>query len=63
MDDLIDMIVSDGSPSDVSDRIKEILFSKSSERVDAVRPHIASDMFDETNQDEDIDQDTFEDQE
>lgn len=47
MNDLIDMIVSNESPSDVTDRIKEILYSKSSERVDAVRPHVASSMFDE----------------
>lgn len=55
MDDLIDMIVSDGSPAEVSDRIKEILFAKSSERVDAVRPHVAAGMFEGDSEDGDTD--------
>jgi hypothetical protein len=47
MEDLIDMIAADESPSQISDKIKEILFSKSSERVDALRPSISQSMFDE----------------
>lgn len=45
MDDLMDMIVADSSPSDISDKIKDILFSKASERVDVARPIVASSMF------------------
>jgi len=45
MEELIDLIASDGSPSDVSDRIKELLYSKAAERVDAARPEIAKLMF------------------
>jgi len=45
MDDLLDMIVADESPSQISDKIKDILFSKSAERVDAFRPMVANSIF------------------
>ena len=35
MDDLMDMMVADASASDISDKIKEILYTKSAEKVDA----------------------------
>jgi hypothetical protein len=47
MDDLMDMIISDESPSQISDKIKDILFSKSAEKIDALRPSVAVGMFDE----------------
>ena len=43
----MDMIVSDDSPSQISDRIKDILFGKAAERVDAARPLIANSLFGE----------------
>jgi hypothetical protein len=46
MDDLLDMVASDESPSQISDKIKEFLFSKSAERIDAYRPEVASAVFD-----------------
>jgi hypothetical protein len=54
MDDLLDMIVADESPSSVSDKIKELLFAKSAEKIDAFRPSVATTMFD---QDEDTSED------
>ena len=45
MRDLMDMILTDESPSQISDTIKSALFSKSAERVDAFRPDVASTMF------------------
>ena len=45
MEDLMDMIITDESPSQISDTIKNALFSKSAERVDAFRPDVASTMF------------------
>ncbi len=45
MDDLIDMMVSNESPADISDRIKEILMQKSAENIDIVRPLVAASMF------------------
>jgi hypothetical protein len=54
MDDLMDMIVSDEAPSKISDKIKDILFSKSSEKIDSFRPNVAADLFgdDENTEDE-----------
>jgi len=43
----MDMIVSDESPSHISDKIKDLLFSKSAERLDAFRPMVASSLFGE----------------
>ena len=45
MDELMDMILTDQSPAEVSDKIKEILFAKSAEKVDAVRPEVAASLF------------------
>ena len=45
MEDLMDMIITDESPSQISDTIKSALFAKSAERVDAFRPDVASTMF------------------
>jgi hypothetical protein len=47
MEELIDLIASDESPADVSDRIKEILYAKAADRVDNARPEIASLVFGE----------------
>ena len=45
MDELMDMIVTDESPSQISDKIKDLLFAKASERVDEFRPIVAASMF------------------
>ena len=47
MDDLMDMMVADASASDISDKIKEILYTKSAEKVDAVRPAAGAGLFGE----------------
>jgi hypothetical protein len=46
MDELMNMIVTDESPSQISDKIKDILFAKSAEKIDALRPAVASSLFD-----------------
>ena len=46
MEELMDMIVADESPSNISDKIKELLFAKSAEKIDAFRPNVAASMFD-----------------
>lgn len=43
--DLMDMIVKDDSASQVSDKMKDILFAKSAERVDAYRQDVANSLF------------------
>jgi hypothetical protein len=46
MEELIDLIATDESPSKVSEKIKELLYAKTANRIDAVRPEVASIMFD-----------------
>ena len=43
--ELMDMIIADESPATISDRIKDMLFSKSADRVDNFRPDVAADTF------------------
>ena len=45
MDELLDLIASDKSPADVSDTIKDALYSKAAERINSQRPDIAASMF------------------
>ena len=45
MDELMDMMTTDESPSQISDKIKEILFNKSAERVDAFKTDVANGVF------------------
>ena len=52
MDDLLDMIIADKSPSQVSDKIKELLFTKSAERIDDFRPAVAANMFGQTEEEQ-----------
>jgi hypothetical protein len=43
--EFMDMVLSGGSPEDVSDKIKEILYTKSSNILDELKPAIAQSMF------------------
>ena len=43
--ELMDMIIADESPATISDRIKDMLFAKSAERVDIFKPDVAADTF------------------
>ena len=43
--ELMDMIIADESPSTISDRIKDMLFAKSADRVDNFKPAVAADTF------------------
>lgn len=47
MEDIVDLIATDASAAEISDKIKEVLFGKSSERIEALRPQIANSMFGE----------------
>ena len=48
MDELLDAIVDDENQSQISDRIKDILFAKAAEKVDSFRPTVANTMFADT---------------
>ena len=44
----MDMLVAkDESSSQISDRIKDILFAKSAEKIENIRPQVAASIFDE----------------
>ena len=45
MEDLVDLIATDASASDISDKIKERLYAKAAEYVDAARPDVAASLF------------------
>ena len=52
----MDMMTTDESPSQISDKIKEILFNKSAERVDAVKTDVANGLFGDVDvEDEELD--------
>ena len=42
----MDMMVDDASASQISDKLKDLLYAKSAERVDAHRPTVATSVFD-----------------
>ena len=44
-DDLMDMMVADANASDISDKIKEILYTKSAEKIDSARPLVGAELF------------------
>lgn len=46
MDEVLDLIMSDESPSELSDAIKNILFAKAAEKIDEFRPSISDSLFD-----------------
>jgi hypothetical protein len=56
MEDLIDLIATDASASDVRDKIHDLLYSKAAERVEVAKPYIASSMFGEGEPEETGDQ-------
>ena len=46
MEELVDLIATDASACDVSDKIKDALMAKAAVRIDALRPEMASTVFD-----------------
>ena len=44
MDELMNLIIADESPSEISDSIKNQLFAKGTARVDALKPAVANAM-------------------
>ena len=44
MEDLVDLIATDASASDISDKIKERLYAKAAEYVDSARPEVAASL-------------------
>ena len=58
MDDLVDLMIDNESPTDITDRIKELLYAKSADSVEGLRPSVAAGLFgndSEFEQDVDLD--------
>lgn len=45
MEELIDLIATQQPASEVSNAIKDILYAKAYEKVDSIRPEVASSLF------------------
>ena len=45
MEELVDLIATDASASDVSDKIKDALMAKAAARIDALKPEVANSLF------------------
>ena len=52
MPNILDLIASDASPSEISDAIKDSLYAKSSEKLDALKQTVSAQVFDEPIEDE-----------
>ena len=66
MEELVDLIATDASASDVSNKIKDALMAKAATRIDALKPNVASSVFtDEAPDEEEVsdEQPTEEDEE
>jgi|TARA_A100001234_G_scaffold90562_1_gene79834 hypothetical protein len=55
MDELLDMIATDASATDISDSIKDTLYAKAAERINSQRPEVAAAMFDPSIEDTEVD--------
>ena len=53
----VDLVLQDSPAHEISDAIKDILYAKSAERLEAGRPVVAADLFgDETDYEDDVTQ-------
>ena len=53
----MDMIVNDESPSQISDKLKDMLYAKSAEKIETARPVVANSLFgDQEVEDEIVDE-------
>ena len=55
MDELLDMITKDDSPSQVSDTIKDMLYAKSAEKIGAHKDSVANSLFGSPEDQEEVD--------
>ena len=58
--ELMDMIIADKSPSQISDRIKDMLFAKTADKVDGYKSPVASQTFDSPEPEETSGEDSVE---
>ena len=51
----MDMIGADESAAQITDKIKDLLYTKSGEKVDAFRPHVANSLFNDLEDETSVD--------
>lgn len=56
--ELTDMLTGGASSSEVADKIKELLYAKAAEKVDAFRPQVANSFFGEPEEEEEVEAST-----
>ena len=61
MDDLINMMVSNESPSDISDKIKDLLMQKAAQNIEVIRPIVAASIVNGEPPEEEIEVETSDD--
>ena len=60
----MDMLVgAESSPTEVSDKIKEILYARSSSKIDAIRPDIGASIFGEDELEDEVESEEDEEEE
>ena len=61
----MNLIATNQSPSDISDKIKEILYTKSAEKISEVTPQVSASMFGQEDDEDDEyeEEDEYEDEE
>ena len=57
MDELMDMITKDESPSGISDAIKDVLYAKSADKIGAHKNAVAASLFGDSKDEEELQQD------
>tara|TARA_Y100000991_G_C21646964_1_gene210658 strand:+ start:31 stop:219 length:189 start_codon:yes stop_codon:yes gene_type:complete len=55
MENIIDMIAKDSEPAKVSDELKDLLYQKAAKRIEDLRPSVGNAMFDETEDENEVD--------
>ena len=45
MEEIVNLIGSDASASDISDKIKDALYAKAAQRIDTIRPTVGASLF------------------
>ena len=48
MEELVNLIATDAAANDISDKIKEVLYAKAADKIDAARNTVGASMFDNT---------------
>jgi len=46
MDNVVDLIATDSSAADTTEKIKDMLYTKASEKIEKIRSSVAGSMFD-----------------